>query len=163
MSDLVPARPAVLGPSLAGVGDLHVVFRVAEAEYALPVAIVVQMESFSQPTSVPGGAPFLAGIMPIRGRVVPVIDLRVRFGLPEAGPTTTLESIVGQLGERTVALLADSAREVIRIPADALSPPPAMMGQGVSSFVKVVAQLGKRMILVLDFAKVIGEESIDAT
>ena len=158
MSDRLPV-PVAAGAE----GDaLHVVFRVGDAEYALPVDVVVQMESFTDATSVPGTASFLAGIMPIRGRVVPVVDLRVRFGLPAAPPTLDSRVVVGQVGDRTVALLADSAREVLKIPAAELKPPPRMMSDGGAAYVRAIAQLGKRMILVLDFAKVIGEESVDA-
>lgn len=158
MTDLVETR----GRPNSEAAQLHVVFKVADAEYALPFETVLQMESFVDATTVPGAVPYLAGIMPIRGRVVPVIDLRARFGLPPATRTLDSRVVVGQLDDRTVALLADSAREVIRIPPEDLKPPPRVMTEGPTAFIRAIAQLGKRMVLVLDFAKVIGEESVDA-
>jgi purine-binding chemotaxis protein CheW len=141
--------------------QLYVLFKVGDAEYALPASLVLQMESFAEATAVPGGAPFLAGIMPIRGRVVPVIDLRVRFGQPKVAATLDSRVVVGQLRDRTVALLADSAREVVKIRGAELKAPPRLMSDGDAAYVQAIAQIGKRMVLVLDFAKVIGEE-IDA-
>jgi purine-binding chemotaxis protein CheW len=165
MSDLAPVPPAPMeeaAPRSAAAEDLHVVFRVADAEYALPANVVVQMESFTEATTVPSTAPFLAGIMPLRGRVVPVIDLRLRFGLSKVAPTLDSRVVVGELGDRVVALLADSAREVVKIPPADLQTPPRLVAYGAGAFVKAIAQVGKRMILVLDFAKVIGEEPDDA-
>jgi purine-binding chemotaxis protein CheW len=61
---------------------LHVVFKVAGAEYAIPASEVLQMESYTGATPVPGAPAHVAGLMQVRGRVVPVVDARARFGLP---------------------------------------------------------------------------------
>jgi purine-binding chemotaxis protein CheW len=142
------------------VSVLHVVFRVGAAEYAMPAADVLQMESFSGATPVPGAAPYVAGIIHVRGRVVPVVDLRARFGLPPIERTLDSRVVVGELHGRTVGLLADSAREVVKLGEGELQPPPAMMSSdGATGFVKAVAYAQKRLLMLLDFAKVIGEES----
>src|SRR5580692_10982366 len=92
-----------------GESALHVVFKVADSEYMLPSETVLQMESFSGATRVPGAPPFVAGIVQIRGRVVPVVDLRLRFGISPGEPTLDSGIVVGQPGERIVGLLVDSA------------------------------------------------------
>jgi purine-binding chemotaxis protein CheW len=137
---------------------LHVVFKVAGAEYALPASEVLQMESFTGATSVPGSPPHVLGIVQLRGRVIPVIDLRARFGLPAQAPGPDARLVVAQKGERTVALLVDVAREVLSIPEEALKPPPRLMGHQAEGFVKSVAQIGNRLVMAIDFSKVIGEE-----
>lgn len=138
---------------------LHVVFRVGDAEYVLPSNVVLQMESFTQATPVPGAPPFVAGIVQIRGRVVPVVDLRARFGFPEVEHTLDTRIVVGQHGERIVGLLADAAREVALLGASQISAPPAVVA-GENGFVRAIAQLGPRVLMVLDFGKVIGEEPL---
>lgn len=139
---------------------LHVIFRVATAEYVLPASDVLQMESFDGATPIPGAAPYVAGIIHVRGHVVPVVDLRVRFGLPPIAPTLDSRVVVVQLGERVVGLLADGAREVVKLAPDQLQPPPSMMSaDGAEAFVKAVAYVQKRLLMLLDFAKVIGEET----
>jgi purine-binding chemotaxis protein CheW len=140
---------------------LYVLFKVDEALYALPAEAVVQMESYTGATFVPGASSFVAGIIQLRGRVVPVIDLRARFGLPPREPTLETRVVVGEHHDRTVALVADSAREVVRMTASQLAPPPRLVEEGAKGFVKAVAQLGNRTVMVLDFGKVIGEEPID--
>jgi purine-binding chemotaxis protein CheW len=140
---------------------LFVVFQVDGVSYALPADAVVQMETYAGATRVPGAAPFVAGILQLRGRVVPVVDLRARFGLPEAPRTLDTRVVVGELAGRAVALVADSAREVAHIAPSQLKAPPRLVDMGAHGFVRAVAQLGARTIMVLDFAKVIGEEPID--
>jgi purine-binding chemotaxis protein CheW len=138
--------------------DLHVLCKIADAEYVLPAADVVQMESFSGATKVPGAASEVAGLIQIRGRVVPVLDLRVVFGLERITPTIDSRVVVMQQGERTVGLLVDSAREVMKIPADDFKPPPAVVARQTDGLVKAVAQTGSRLLMLIDFGKVIGEE-----
>jgi purine-binding chemotaxis protein CheW len=140
---------------------LHVLFKVDEALYALPADVVLQMESYRGATVVPGAPAFVAGIIQLRGRVVPVVDLRARFGLPPLPHTLETRVVVGEQHGRTVALVADSAREVVRLAPSQLAPPPRLVDDGTRGFVKFVAQIGDRTVMVLDFGKVIGEEPLD--
>jgi purine-binding chemotaxis protein CheW len=139
---------------------LHIVFKVAGAEYAMPAADVLQMESFTGATKVPGSPAHLAGIVQIRGRVIPVVDLRVRFGLPAIEATLDSRIVVGKDGDRAVGLLVDSAREVLKLSADQVSDPPSMVTEQAQGFVKAVARPGKRLLMLIDFHKVIGEENL---
>lgn len=137
---------------------LHVVFKVAGSEYALPAGDVLQMESFAGATPVPGARPWVSGIVQVRGRIVPVVDLRARFGLPPAERTLDTRLVVGTLGERAVALLVDGAREVIKLEEAQIKPPPEIVAREARGMVRSVAQVGARLVMLLDFAKVIGEE-----
>ncbi len=139
---------------------LHVHFKVGDGEYVLPASEVAQMESFTRATPVPGAAPWVAGLVQIRGQVIPVIDLRVRFGLPEIPRTLDSRVIVVRDGERTVGLLADSAREVLRIAAQDFHAPPELVAQQANGFVSQVAQAGKRLVMRIDFSKVIGKPAL---
>ncbi|GEJ57101.1 chemotaxis protein CheW [Anaeromyxobacter diazotrophicus] len=141
---------------------LHVLFRVGAAEYALPAAEVLQMESYAGATPVPGAPAFVAGVVQVRGRVLPVLDLRARFGLAPAEPSLDRRLVVAQHRERPVALLVDSAREVLTLEADDFRPPPPMVSEEAEGLVKAVAQVGPRLVLMLDFPKLIGEEALDA-
>ena len=156
---LVPAAPPSSGAP--DVAVLYVLFKVDGANYALPADVVMQMETYTGATAVPGAPSFVAGIIQLRGRVVPVVDLRARFGLEPRETTLETRVVVGELQDRTVALVADSAREVVRITGAQLKPPPRLIEDGAKGFVKFVAQLGERTVMVLDFAKVIGEEPVD--
>ncbi|MFP2913079.1 chemotaxis protein CheW [Pyxidicoccus sp. 3LFB2] len=140
---------------------LHVVFKVDGAEYALPAADVLQMESFTGATPVPGAPAHVAGLVQVRGRVIPVVDARVRFGLPPGQRSLDTRVVVGQLGNRVVGLLVDSAREVLKLDPAQVKPPPPLVVEGARGFVKAVAQVGPRLVMLIDFPRVIGEETPD--
>lgn len=153
---------AIVPTSSAAADDtprLFVVFKVSDVDYALPADEVLQMESYSGATLVPGAESFVVGIIQLRGRVVPVIDLRLRFGTKVSEPTLDSRVVVAERDGRVVALLADSAREVVRISSSQEKPPPRLVDAG--GFVRSVVQTDSRTLLVLDFGKVIGEEVID--
>lgn len=151
---LVPASEPAKAPAA-----LYVVFRVGEVDYALPASTVLQMESYAGATAVPGARAFVSGIIQLRGRVVPVVDLRIRFGLAATAPAIDSRVVVVEHGGRAVALLADVAREVVRVDESEVRPPPRLVDAG--GFVTAVIQRPDRTFLVLDLAKVIGEETLD--
>lgn len=140
--------------------SLHVVFKVAGAEYAIPASEVLQMESFTGATPVPGAPAHVAGLVQVRGRVVPVVDARARFGLPPVERTLDSRVVVGQLGSRVVGLLVDSAREVLKLAPDQVQPPPQLVAEQAQGFVKAVARIGPRLVMLIDFPRVIGEEKV---
>jgi purine-binding chemotaxis protein CheW len=139
---------------------LHIVFSVDKVEYVLPASEVLHMESFTGATRVPGTLPYVAGLVQVRGRVLPVIDLRVRFGLQPREATLDSRILIVQQGTRVVGLLVDSAREILRIDPDALRAPPELIGEQAAGFVTQVAEVGERFVMRVDAKQIIGEETI---
>jgi purine-binding chemotaxis protein CheW len=136
----------------------HVVFSVGSCEYVLPASQVIQMESFEGATRVPGAKPYVAGVVQVRGRVVPVIDLRARFGVSATERTLDTRVLVVEHAGRVVALLADRAREIVRLGPDALRPPPPLIAAQSAGFVTAIAHLGSRIVMLIDVPSVLGEE-----
>lgn len=139
---------------------LHVVFKVGDSEYALPAAEVLQLEAYEGATQVPGAPPFVSGIVQVRGRVVPVVDMRARFSLPAAERTLDSRIILVAVEDRVVGLLVDSAREVIALPPGELQAPPRLVAERSEGFVRSVARVGGRLLMLVDTRKVIGEEPL---
>ncbi|HVV82881.1 MAG TPA: chemotaxis protein CheW [Kofleriaceae bacterium] len=141
---------------------LHVSFRVGDAEYVVPADQVLHLESYDGATPIPGAPPYVAGLVQVRSRLVPVVDLRTRFGLPAVPRALDHRVIVVQLGNRIAGLLVDSAREVVRLADDQFQEPPEMIDRQADGFVKAVATVAKRMFLLVDIARVIREEPTHA-
>ena len=135
---------------------LHVVFKVGNADYALAAADVLQMESFTSATPVPGAAAHVAGLVQVRGKVIPVVDARKRFGLAAIEHSLNSRVVVAQCKGRTVGLLVDSAREVMKLDEAAFKPPPQLLTDQAAGFVRSVAQVNGRLLLLIDLEKVIG-------
>ena len=140
---------------------LHVIFTLANVEYALPVDAVLQMETFSGATLVHGAPAYVAGIVTVRGLVVPVVDLRTRFGLPPAALTLNTRIIVTESQGRIVALRVDSAREVLKLDIEKHQPAPSVVSERASGFVQGVHAVGPRLLLLVDLPKILGENSHD--
>lgn len=138
---------------------LHVVFKVDRTEYVIPAADVVQMESFQGATRVPGTDEHVTGLVQVRGKVVPVVNLRTRFGLPAIEPTIDSRIVVVACAGRTVGLLVDSARDVVKLENEQVKPPPEALAERSQGFVKGVAQAGQRLLMLIDCDKVIGKET----
>lgn len=139
---------------------LHVVFRVGDAEYLLSAADVLQLDSYTGATQVPGSPPFVVGIVQVRGRVVPVVDLRERFHLPKVAPSLGTRIVIAEANGRRVGLIVDSAREVIHIAPEQLKPPPRVLVERAEGFVQAVTHIGDRLLMLIDFSRVIGEEPL---
>lgn len=134
--------------------ELNVVFQVGEGEYALPADVVLHMETFQGATPVPGAPPHVLGIVQVRGRVIPVVDLRRRFGLPARARELSDRVIVVEHAGRQVGLLADAAREVVRLDDGAFTPPPETGGE--QTLVSGVAQVGGRFLLRIALDRLLG-------
>lgn len=138
--------------------SLHVAFRVGTAEYVVPAAQVLHLESFEAATHVPGAPPYVAGLIQVRGRVVPVVDLRKRFGLPPTDRALDHRVVVVQLGARVVGLLVDRARDVIQLDEASFQDAPELVKQQASGFVTGVVSVRDRLFLIVDIPRVIGQE-----
>ena len=138
--------------------SLHVAFRVGTAEYVVPAAQVLHLESFEAATHVPGAPPYVAGLVQVRGRIVPVIDLRRRFGLPPTDRALDHRVVVIQLGARVVGLLVDSARDVIQLDEASVQDAPELIKQQAGGFVTGVVSVRDRLFLIVDVPRVIGQE-----
>ncbi|MGE0528128.1 MAG: chemotaxis protein CheW [Bdellovibrionales bacterium] len=139
---------------------LHIICRIGDSEYAIQAAFVHQMESYTGATRVPGAPSYVAGLVQVRQQIIPLLDLRVRFGLPAKPPTLDSRVVVLTLDERLVGLVVDSAREVQNIAPEQFRPPPEVLTRQSTGFVRSVAQLKDRIIMLLDPGKVVGEEVV---
>jgi purine-binding chemotaxis protein CheW len=138
--------------------ELFVVFKVDGAEYAVPAAQVLQLESFTGATPVPGAPRHVIGVVQVRGKVVPVVDLRILFGAAPCEPSLDSRIVVCDVRSRTVAILVDFGREVLRLDPEKIAPAPDMLGEQTAGFVRGVAASGGRLIMLVDLSRVVGEE-----
>jgi purine-binding chemotaxis protein CheW len=138
---------------------MHVAFRVGAAEYVVPAAQVLHLESFQSATHVPGAPSYVAGLVQVRGRVVPVVDLRKRFGLPATEHELAHRIVVVQIGSRVAGLLVDAAREVIRLDEATFQDAPEIVKQQANGFVNGVVTVAGRLFLIADVPRLIGEET----
>lgn len=128
-----------------------VVFRLADEHFGLNIACVREIITWQAVTRLPRAPRFVEGVINLRGGVIPVIDLRKRFEMPEAEVGRETRIMVVEMSERTVGLVVDAVTEVLRVPADQVEPPPGAGVTGVdAAFLRGVAKVGGRLIVLLD-------------
>lgn len=148
--------------TLSADGMLQLVtFRLGPEEYAVDVADVQEIVRLTAITAVPRSAPHVEGVVNLRGRVVPVIDLAKRFGMPASPRAKTTRIVITLLAGRTVGMLVDAVSEVLRLPPDAVAPPPEALTIGLSeAYVTGIGRLDDRLLFMLDLARVLSAEDV---
>lgn len=136
-------------------GDSYVLFTLAGATYALPSDDVVQLDMVTTPTPVPNAPAFVDGVVSVRGQVIPVVNLRARFGFPRTPHDVRSRLIVVRGLGRTVGLLVDGAREFAGIAAADVAPLPEGIAGTSGRYLRGVAHQGERLLLVVDVAALI--------
>ncbi|MEW6546831.1 MAG: chemotaxis protein CheW [Bacillota bacterium] len=139
-----------------------VVFQLGDEEYAITVERVREVVKADRITRVPGAPAYVRGIINLRGRVVPVIDLRQRLGL-DARPVERPRIMVVEDGAALVGMLVDRASEVLRVRPGQLQPPDEVLqGDENSRFVEAVANLDGRLVVVLRPGELLAREDRQA-
>ena len=133
----------------------YILFGVAGTTYALKSQDVLHIEMLDHITPVPNAPSYVEGVVFSRGQVVPVINLRARFGFERAAATLRSRLLVVQHGARRVGLLADESREFIRISDTAIKPPQEAIGGLSGNYLDGVAMLGDRIVLVLSVREIV--------
>lgn len=138
-----------------------IVFELGEETYGVEVDKVKTIERMMPMTRVPKTPPFVKGVINLRGVVVPVIDLRGRFGLKEADYTEHSRIIIVSMEQLEVGLIVDSASNVIDINTDVIEEPPEIVGGIKAKYLQGVAKLSDESLLVmLNLKEVLNKDEI---
>ena len=135
----------------------------AGTTYAVESQAVQQMEMVEHITPVPNAPSFVDGVVFARGQVVPVVNLRARFGFPRAANDAKTRLMVVSHEGRTVGLLVDSAREFVTLPEEAVKPPPEAVTGLSGRYLTGIATMGDRVVLVLNIREVLNFQDSPAS
>lgn len=130
--------------------DSYVLCEVAGGAYAIASDAIEQLDMLGTVTAVPNAPAFVEGVISVRGRVIPAVNLRARFGFPRIATDARTRVVVARDGSRAVGLIVDSAREFARIPEESVQAPPEALTDESSAYFRGIAHLGERLVLVLD-------------
>jgi purine-binding chemotaxis protein CheW len=148
---------------MAGNGEndkSFILFELAGTAYAISSQVVQQIEMVEHITPVPNAPDFVDGVVFVRGQVVPIVNLRVRFGFPRIPCDVKSRVLVVMHAGRTVGLLVDSAREFMTLSPSAIAPPPEAVTNRGGKFLAGIAQVKDRLILILDVAELFTSQEL---
>lgn len=135
-----------------------VTFKVGGEEFGLDVFSVHEILRWQGVTPVPRAPAFVEGVLDVRGAVVPVIDLRRRFEVPEFGHDDETRIVLVEFGGERLGLVVDSVTEVLRAPETAISAPPAYIKGLAAEFVRGIVRLEGRLVILLDLDRILSSE-----
>jgi purine-binding chemotaxis protein CheW len=136
--------------------ELQVVgFRIGEETFGVRIGSVREIVRVPEITAVPNASETIEGVINLRGKIIPVMDLRKRFGLVEIQPDKKNRILVVEMDNKLVGLIVNSASEVLKIPPSEIESPSSVFADGESSYVTGVGKLNGRLIILLDISKLL--------
>ena len=138
-------------------------FRLGDEEYGIDILRVQEIRGYEAPTRIVGAPPFVRGVLNLRGVVVPIVDLRLRFGLDEKFDAATV-TVVLTLGGRTIGAVVDSVSDVLRLAGSQIKPAPEFSGVVDASTIDGIATIGDaahpRMLILMDIERLMSGSDI---
>jgi purine-binding chemotaxis protein CheW len=127
-------------------------------EYGVDVRQVQEIRRMSEVTSVPRAPDFIRGVINLRGRILPVLDLKRKLGLGEVEPGRATRIVVVRVKERLLGLLVDGASQVLRVEVSRIEPPPEEVVEKGGDYIRGVAKLDDRLIILVDLERLLAHE-----
>ncbi|HWH15938.1 MAG TPA: chemotaxis protein CheW [Miltoncostaeaceae bacterium] len=130
-----------------------VVFTLGAEEYGVPITLVQEIIRYTAPRPIPGSPGHVEGVINLRGRIIPVVDLRSRFGAFGDRPEEA-KIVIVELPDATVGVTVDEVKEVLTVSGEQCEAPPD--GAGDAEYLDAVAKLESRLLVILDMPKLFG-------
>lgn len=144
-------------------GSLQLVsFQLLDEQYGVEIGKVREIILFGEITQLPQTPSYVKGLINLRSTVIPIIDLKLRFGLPESEPTDETRIIVTQVEGKTIGVIVDAVSEVMRVSQDQISPPPPTVAGCAEDYLVGLAQRDNELLILLDIEKILVEEMVEA-
>jgi purine-binding chemotaxis protein CheW len=151
------------GAGLASSDELQLVsFNIGTEEFGVDILKVQEINRMVEITRVPQAPHYVEGVINLRGKVIPIVDLRKRFGLELKEHDKNTRIVVVDIGGNIMGMIVDSVSEVLRLSSSTIEPPPEIVTGVNSEYIKGVAKLEDRLLIFLDLSRVIGVEELAA-
>ena len=139
-----------------------VTFSIGSEEFGVDILKVIEIIRTMEITKVPKAPAFVEGVINLRGLVIPIIDLRRRFGLAEKAWDSDTRIIVIEINGMSVGFVVDSVSEVLRIPANTVEPAPPVVAGVDSDYISGVGKLEDRLLILLDLDKLLSADDLES-
>jgi len=133
-------------------------FKVGKEEFGVDILKVQEIIRMLKITTVPNAPDFVEGVINLRGRIIPVLDLRKRLSIKEKNHDSKTRIIVVDISGNIVGFIVDEVNEVLRIPKDVIENPPDLVSKVNSDFITSVAKLEDRIIILLDLVNLLADK-----
>lgn len=139
----------------------QVIFALGEEEYGLDIMVVNAIEKYTDIVRIPNAPSYIHGIINLRGEVIPVYNLRKKFGFAEKAVDENSKLIVARTNNMKMAYEVDEVKGIMEIPAANISDTPVIVKSSATTYMKNVASLNGRMIILLDHDGIVSEKELE--
>lgn len=144
-----------------GTGTMQLVsFRLAQEEYGIEITKVQEIILMGEITRVPQTPDYIKGLINLRSTVIPIVDLRLRFGLVQEETTDETRIMVVNVAGKTIGIIVDAVSEVLRISQEQIAPPPPTVAGLGREYLTGLVKLEQRLLILLDIDKILGSEDV---
>lgn len=133
-------------------------FKIGEAEFGVDILRVQEINKMMELTIVPNTPPFIEGVVNLRGRIIPVLNLRTKLGLEIKEYDSETRIIVVELDDKTIGFIVDEVKEVLRIPKSITEQPPEIVAGVDSEYITAIGKLEDRLLILLDLTKILSNQ-----
>jgi purine-binding chemotaxis protein CheW len=140
--------------------DQFVVVELNAEQYGVDIGVVEGIIKLQPITQIPRAPAYVQGVTNLRGKVLPVIDVRQRFGLPAAQASQDTRIVVVEMNGTSVGIMVDRVNEVMKVSDDAIEPPSPIVTTVDSAFLRGIARVSERLVILLDLGQVLSETGI---
>ena len=137
-------------------------FGLNQEEYGIEITKVQEIILIGEITSVPQTPNYIKGLINLRSTVIPIVDLRLRFALPESDATDETRIMVVDVMGKTIGIIVDKVSEVLRVAKDQITPPPPTIADLGRDYLTGLVKLEKRLLIILDIDLILGDEGAAA-
>jgi purine-binding chemotaxis protein CheW len=137
-------------------------FNIGDEEFGVDILKVQEINRMLDVTRVPNAPEYVDGVINLRGKVIPIIDLRRRFGMERKEHDKNTRIVVVELSGKVVGFVVDAVSEVLRIPKSVTEPPPPIVAGVDAEYITAVGKLEDRLLILLDLEKVLSSEDTKA-
>jgi purine-binding chemotaxis protein CheW len=131
-----------------------VTFKLGTEEFGVDILKVQEINKMMNITKIPNAPMFIEGVINLRGKIIPIVDLRKRLGFRDQPYNKSTRIIVVELDGLVLGFIVDSVSEVLRIPENTIEPPPSMVAGIESDYIEGVGKLDERLLILLELKKV---------
>lgn len=156
-------KPQTEGTDLAAHTNQFLTFTIADEEYGVDILKVQEIKGYVSTTRIPNSPPEVTGVLNLRGTIVPIIDLRKKFNLPEIEYDQFTVIVVVVVQDRVMGMIVDSVSEVMNIQPEEIQPPPNLGQDAAPTTLRGLGKVGDKLIILLDIdAVLLGDIAIAA-
>ena len=138
----------------------YLTFELADEQYGVDILAVQEIKGYMAVTRIPNTPDYLKGVLNLRGTIVPIVDLRLKFGMGPTEPTSFTVVVVVNVRERVMGMLVDAVSDVLEMAAKDIQSPPDLGSKVDISFISGIGSANERLVTLLDIDRVLSEEEV---